>query len=257
MTDVSATAALLASLAAAGWGDGAAGVEPFTQEAVARGVVYVMQPWPQQDGYFGFGCGLADLDADGDQDIIILGSAAGLVGVFENDGTGFFTDRSAQRGIPILAEASGLAAADVDDDGLIDLYITRYGLPNVLARNGGGFHFTDVAAVAGVADPGNGKGACFGDFDGDQWLDLYVCNYSHGAGAAPNRLYRNLGGASFADVGAAQGVADPGASFEAVWTDYDRDGDVDLYLSNDKGIEVPSYPNQLWRNDGGQTGLRR
>ena len=64
----------------------AGGVQPFTEEAVGRGVVYVMQAWPLTYGHFGFGCGFVDLDADGDQDIVVIGALSTRVGIFENDG---------------------------------------------------------------------------------------------------------------------------------------------------------------------------
>ena len=123
---------------------------PFTEEAVARGLVYQIEDYPQAHGNFGFGCGFADLDADGDQDVIILGRADTMVGIFENDGTGHFTDRTMSSGIPPLAEGSGFAAADYDGDGDIDIYFTQMALPNVLVRNDGGFQFTDVSDAAGV-----------------------------------------------------------------------------------------------------------
>ena len=241
---------------AAGAPLGAGSPAPFTEEAVARGLVYTMQNSPQSDGYLGFGCGFADLDADGDADVVVLGASDGRVGIFENNGAGQFTSRSLTSGIAPLSEASGWAAADVDGDGRLDLYLTQVGQPNSLRRNLGQFQFADVTATAGVGDAGAGKGVAFGDYDGDGRIDLYVCNYN---GAAPgtedmdNRLYRNLGSFQFQDVSVAQTVDDPGYSFEAVWTDFDRDGDADLYLSNDRGFAPPLFrSNQLWRNDGGQ-----
>lgn len=243
---------LLASLALAGSMPVPVGAAAaFTQEAMARGLVYLVQGVPQ-DGYLGFGCGFADLDGDGDADVVVLGAADGHVGLFENDGTGHFTDRSASSGLALLAEASAFAAADVDGDGRLDLFLTQVGAPNSLWRNLGDFTFADRTSTAGVADPGAGKGAAFGDYDGDGRVDLYVTNYEGEAEGFPNRLYRNLGGFAFADVSVAQGVADSGHGFEAVWTDYDRDGDVDLYLSNDRGHLPPDFHgNQLWRNDAG------
>ncbi|MFQ5428700.1 MAG: FG-GAP-like repeat-containing protein [Phycisphaerae bacterium] len=229
---------------------------PFTEEAVARGVLYVMQSHPQSAGYLGFGCGFADLDEDGDPDIVILGAADGHVGLFQNDGTGQFTDVSSASGIPLLPEASAFVAGDYDGDGDLDLYFTQVGLANVLVRNDGNLKFTDVTAAAGVGDPGSGKAAVFGDYDGDERLDLYVCNYNGivaGTENMDNRLYRNLGDGTFEDVSVAQTVDDFGYGFQAVWFDYDRDGDLDLYLSNDRGHQPPLFrTNQLWRNDNGQ-----
>ncbi|MFQ5463313.1 MAG: CRTAC1 family protein [Phycisphaerae bacterium] len=253
----------LGACALVGWSPTALASVPFTEEAVARGLVYEMQPAPQTTGYLGFGCAMADLDRDGDQDIVLLGRLDGTVGVFENDGSGTFTDHSGGSGIPALEAPSSLAIADYDGDGLVDIYLTQTArnadatpLPNLLMRNLGGFQFTDVTVSAGVGDLGDGKGASWGDFDGDEWLDLYVCNYPGIIGGANtanlhNRLYRNLGNGSFQDVAPAQGVNNDGKSFEAVWFDMDRDGDVDLYLSNDRGAAAPFRNNQLWENVNG------
>ncbi len=236
-------------------------ITPSVDEAVARGVVYQIAPSPQVFGLFGYGAGFADLDADGDPDIILLGYGdkfldGSYVGIFENDGTGHFTDRSVGNGIPVLGDPSGFAAGDIDGDGLPELYITQTTLPNILLHNDGGFQFTDISATAGVDDDGPGMGACFGDFNGDTLLDLYLCNYN---GAVPdsefkdNKLFLNLGNGVFQDVSVAQTVDDHGYGFQAVWFDYDLDGDVDLYLSNDRGHLLPLFrSNQLWRNDNGQ-----
>jgi hypothetical protein len=223
---------------------------PFTEEAVARGLDFTMADFPQPQGFDGQGSGFADLDGDGDPDVVILGRASGVVGIFENIGGGSFVDRSSTSGIPIMVEQQAFAAADYDGDGLIDLYITQHAEPNVLVRNLGGFVFSDVTSTALVGDDGPAAGASWGDFDGDGWLDLYVCNYSGFAPYDPNRLYRNNGDGTFTNVAAAQGVDSDGLSFQSVWTDYDKDGDLDLYLSNDRA-PLGYTPNQLWRNDDG------
>ncbi|MHC4429246.1 MAG: CRTAC1 family protein [Planctomycetota bacterium] len=236
-------------------------IAPFTEEAVVRGLVYQMQPYPQAFGLDGFGCGFADLDGDGDPDVILLGALDGQVGIFENiHDTGLFFDHSASSQIPALLGASGFCSGDYDGDGDADLYITQTGadegMPTYLLRNDGDFKFADVTADAGVVDEGAGTGASFGDFDGDGWLDLYVCNYN---GAVPgtndidNKLYRNRGDGTFEKVGVEQGVDDPGYGFQSVFFDFDRDGDPDLYLSNDRGHLPPLFAaNRLWRNDDGQ-----
>src|SRR5262245_58364088 len=227
---------------------------PFTEEAVDRGLNYVIAN-PLPPGLSGAGCGFADLDNDGDPDIIILGGVNGAIGLFENDGTGHFISRTNGSGLPVAANAPGFAAADYDGDGLVDIYITRMGLPNHLMHNLGGFQFVDTAAYAGVADPGPAMGACWGDYNGDGWLDLYVCNYKNAVpntSTATNKLYRNNGDGTFTDTGATQGVNVSAYSFQAVWFDYDRDGDLDLYLSDDRGHLPPLFQaNRLWRNDNG------
>ncbi|MCG8404360.1 MAG: CRTAC1 family protein [Phycisphaerales bacterium] len=244
----------LATFLAGFLADTAWSAAPFLEEAQPRGLVYAMQDYPQIYGNPGFGCGFADLDNDHDPDIVIIGATSGLVGIFENDGSGRFTDRSTGNGIPILPAGSAFAAADYDADGDLDLYLTQFGDANVLVRNDGNFQFTDVTGTAGVCDNGAGEAASFGDYDGDGWLDLYLCNYNGnfpGTENINNKLYRNTGQGTFQDVSVAQGVDNAGNSFQAVWFDYDRDGDVDLYLSNDRG-HLNGLPNQLWRNDGGQ-----
>jgi len=232
-------------------------ITPFTEEARQRGLIFKMQDYPQEDGHLGFGCGFADLDNDGDNDVIILGGENSSVGIFDNDGSGNFTDRSSGNGIPALPELTGFVSFDYDNDGLMDIYITRLGMQNKLFKNIGNFKFEDLTSIAGVGDIGAGESASAADFNGDGWLDLYVCNYN---GAAPgtseinNKLFENLGDGTFQDVSIEQTVNDKGFSFQSVWFDYDRDGDVDLYLSNDRApLSLPnSRRNQLWENDNGQ-----
>jgi len=231
-----------ASLAFAGGG----GPAPFTEEAVARGVDYFT---PQRLGLLGFGYGVAfaDLDNDGDPDFVACGSATGLIGLWENDGAGVFTNRAATAGAPLTPEASGLIAFDYDADGDLDLYITQVGVGNVLLRNDGGFAFTDVSATAGVADTGPGMGPAAGDYDGDGYLDIYVTNYD-----TIDRVYHNNGDGTFDEVAGSLGLADPWRGYQAVFFDYDRDGDADLYVSNDKKSPIETVMhNRLYENSNG------
>ena len=225
----------------------AGGVAPFTSEHSARGVVYNMMLAPSivvpQDG-FGMAC--ADLDGDDDLDLVLLGRADGLVGVYENNGSGTFTNRSATSGIPNTPYGCGVAAFDYDRDGDLDLFLSQKTFPNRLMRNNGGLQFTDVAAAAGVATPTPATGCSVADYDGDGWPDLYLCTYQAGV---PNRLFRNKGDGTFEDVAAALGVNSLGLSYQSVWSDYNRDSWPDLCVSNDRGFG--NLPNQLWRNSGG------
>jgi hypothetical protein len=221
------------------------GMTPCTEEAVARGIVY-FTPFSETSGR---GMAFVDLDDDGDADLVALGRVDGVIGVWENDGTGNFTDRSATSNIPIITKACGVSAADYDRDGDLDLYISAYTDVNFLLRNDGGFVFTDVAARAGVRDPSSSFGTGWADYDNDGWIDLYVANRP-----TENRLYRNLGDGTFVDVAVALGVDrgnDP--SFQGTFFDYDRDGDPDLYIANDKGYscETTDWRNRIFENTGG------
>ncbi len=229
-------------------------ITPFTEEALQRGLEYQMQPYPVAYGYLGYGCGFADLNNNGHPDIIVLGALDGTVGIFENDGTGHFIDRSDEASIPALPQGSAFAVGDYTGNGLPDLYLTQVGLPNVLMRNDGDFQFTDMTESAGVGDEGAGKGAAWGDFTGNGWLDLYVTNYNGivpGTADLDNRLYMNLGDGTFEDVSEVMGVADSGLGFQPVWFDMNRNGWLDLYLANDRG-HLTQQKNRLWRNDGGE-----
>ncbi len=231
----------------------------FAEQAASRGLVYAMQDYPQSYGHQGFGIGFADLNGNGLPDIIVLGAADGQVGLFENLGQGQFADRSAGSGIPLLPQGAGFAAADYDGDGLVDIYFTQVGLPDVLVRNQGSFQFSDVTQAAGLGDAGRGQGAAWADFTGNGWLDLYLVNNTYPSpppgqpeGNNPSRLYLNNGDGTFTEVGAAQGVDDAGLGFQGLWVDFDRDGWPDLYLSNDRGHMSHFPPNRLWRNQEGQ-----
>lgn len=224
----------------------------FTEESVSRGIVYNYVAHGDQ---YGSGLAFVDLDNDGDDDIVVTGDPSGLVGVFENNGAGIFIDRSADSRVTEVPHSSGVVAADFDGDGLIDLYLTQWGGANVLARNRGGFSFEDVTAAAGVGFHHSGTGPAAGDYDNDGYLDLFVPNYTDLPGLPPayDLLYHNQGNGTFAEVGAAMGVNDPWRGFQGVFFDYDFDGDVDLYLSNDKRFANETVMhNRLWRNDNGQ-----
>ena len=103
--------------------------------------------------------------------------------------------------------------------------------------------FSDVSGASGTADPGNGQGVSWADYDRDGDLDLYVANHS----SQSDKLFRNNGGAGFTDVTAAAGLTDAASSVSPVWADYDNDGDLDLYVTN------ISIANRLYRNNGNGT----
>lgn len=187
---------------------------------------------------------LVDLDNDGDQDLVLGTNSAVLI--MENDGTGRFQLRSQ---ISDVKFASGLAAADYDLDGYLDVYVCRYnpltvdsdeipnpipyydannGADNVLLRQTRRWEFTDATIASGL-DADNTRwtyAAAWDDYDNDGDVDLYVAN-DYGR----NCLYRNDGG-DFRNVAPEAGVEDVAAGMSVSWGDYNRDGLMDLYIGN-------------------------
>ena len=195
-----------------------------------------------------------DYDLDGWQDIFLAGGI-NAPGLYRNNGNGTFQLQSVAAGLHILPigfEICSVAAADYDNDGDTDLFMACNG-PDRLYRNNANGTFTNVTAASGLGASDYGVSASFGDYDRDGDLDLYVGNYIQtfnfpNHAPTPNILYRNNGNGTFTDVTAQTGVAGAGTTFSAAWSDYDRDGDPDLFVLNDFGNTIQG--NQLYRNDG-------
>ena len=223
----------------------------------------------------GSGCAWIDYNNDGWMDLYIINgiSPENLFNgetdasrapnfLFQNNADGTFTEVTQKAGILGSGLGNGVVAADYDNDGFIDLFVTNYG-EDLLYRNNGNGTFTNVAGSANVGGGGWwSTGATFGDYDRDGWVDLYVsryvdfdlqnpptggasCNYRGlpvmcgplGLKGAPDVLYRNLGDGTFREVTAAAGVEDRqlGYGFSAVFEDLDNDGFPELFVTNDAG----------------------
>ena len=160
----------------------------------------------------------------------------------------------------------GVAAGDVDGDGLPDLYFTSNLGPNRLYRNKGSYQFEDVTDRAGVAGAGGWTtGVTMADVNGDGRLDIYVSAVSYLTMRGRNILYVNNGDGTFADRTAEYGLEHVGYSTQAAFFDYDADGDLDMYLLNhsvhtERGVSSrpqrelrhPRAGDRLFRNDGGK-----
>jgi hypothetical protein len=154
--------------------------------------------------------------------------------MLENQGGDVFVDATTPV-LKISAASAGVAWGDYDNDGDLDLYVTNEG-PNAVFQNDGGV-FTDVSAFP-LNYGGDGRSAAWGDYDLDGDLDLYVVNYG-----TSNRLFRNEGGGAFVIPECSTApIADGGDGFSMGWGDYDKDGDLDIYVVNDGR-------NGLYRND--------
>jgi hypothetical protein len=228
------------------------------------------------------GVALIDYDRDGWPDIFFTNAPDvetpeaqknAPSALYRNNHDGTFTDVTEKAGVGHPCWAMGAVVGDYNNDGWPDLLVTCFG-GVVLYRNNGDGTFTDVTAQSGLdKDRGWATGATFGDFDNDGYVDLFVPHYvdldlnhlpvlgsrntcvyhevpvqcgPRGLSGAPDNLYRNDGRGHFIDVSVQQGVDDPHRLFglAAVWSDFNRDGKLDLFVAND------GEPNFLYRNDG-------
>ena len=184
----------------------------------------------------------ADFDNDGRLDVLLLRGgweAPYRLSLLRNKGNGAFEDVTVTAGLATPIQTQSGVWGDFNNDGLVDLYVVgeqhsgRTDTLNLgrLYRNNGNGTFTDVAEHAGVENDRFGKGAAWGDYNGDGWADLYVSNMK-----APNRLYRNNGDGTFSDVASSLGVAEPQDSFSCWFWDYDNDGRLDLFVTGFHGF---------------------
>src|SRR3989454_196264 len=162
-------------------------------------------------------------------------------------------------------DGGGVAVGDVNNDGLPDLYFTSNVGPNRLYLNKGGYRFEDVTERAGVADPDGWKtGVTMADVNGDGFVDIFVSAVDFLTMHGHNVLYINNGDGTFTDRTKEYGVDYAGLSTQAVFFDYDGDGDLDMYLlTHSTHVERtpsthpqrwPRHPragDRLYRNDGG------
>ena len=191
----------------------------------------------------------ADLDNDGDQDLLVVSSKGPLLFLNQKNGTFRLKPDAFSFAQPPQGTFTAVAAADYDRDGRLDLYFCLYsyyqgldqyrfpspyhdaqnGPPNFLLRNIGDGTFRDVTSSAGLGQNNNRYSfACgWGDFNNDGWPDLYVAN-----DFGRKNLYRNNSDGTFTDVAGAAGVEDVGAGMSVCWFDYDNDGREDLYVAN-------------------------
>jgi enediyne biosynthesis protein E4 len=225
----------------------------------------------------GSGAAFLDFDADGWQDILLANSTnwPGHAGpratpaLYHNNHDGTFADVTKGSGLDVEMYGMGVAAADYDNDGRVDVYLTALG-GNRLFHNLGGGRFQDVTAQAGVKNGGFSTSAVFFDYDKDGKLDLFVANYVEwslekdlyctldgktksyctpesykGQSVA---LYHNRGDGTFEDVTQRAGLFSLASKALGIaLLDFDGDGWLDLFVAND------TQPNKLYRNGGDGT----
>jgi hypothetical protein len=256
----------------------------FREAAAAGGLVFRLanHPTPQKHLPETVAGGLAifDYDGDGRPDVFFTNGAAlpslekespaDWNRLFHNEGGLRFTDVTEKAGVRGRGYSMGAAAGDYDNDGHVDLFVAGVNR-NVLYRNRGDGTFEDVTERAGINSAVWSVAAGWFDYDGDGRLDLFVVNYVQWSPAfdrfcgdpvrklrvychpryfegLPSTLYRNRGDGTFEDVSDRAGIAKHvGKGMSVAFADYDEDGRVDAYVTND------GVPNFLFRNRGDGT----
>jgi len=231
----------------------------FTEVGFEAGVQFSQQFEPLVP--YGGGAAWGDFDRDGVLDLLLT-QAVGCNRLFLGEGDGTFSLVADAQVAACSLTTRGVAVADYDNDGDSDIYLTAFGTNRLLENRivpTGSLAFVDVSDTSGISADGGGNSgsAAWGDYDRDGHLDLFVTNHAPVIPplfCQPDLLWHNNGDGTFTDVadelgiavGGDQGV--PGCGLAATWSDYDRDGDVDLMVVNDFGQSFT--PNRLFRNDG-------
>jgi len=219
----------------------------------------------------GGGVAVFDYNNDGWLDIYLTGGFMPDK-LYRNNGDATFTETGVTAGIDQWANSItvGVTTGDINNDGYRDILVTRWEMPvglvplttNILYRNNGNGTFTDITVAAGITGKARGAAATMGDYNLDGWLDIYIVNYvdtqdfirdSNGSAIGyaytgfANFLYKNNGNGNFTEVASQLHVGDKGTGLAGAFSDYDNDGDLDIFVVNDYGSWT--LPNKLYRNE--------
>lgn len=161
----------------------------------------------------------------------------------------------------------GVGLGDINNDGLVDIFFSGNLVPNKLYLNKGNFQFEDISIPSGIGSEGVWTtGVSMVDINSDGLLDIYICKSGPPGGVRHNELFINNGDLTFSERAEEYGIADEGLATHAAFFDFDKDGDLDMYLLNNSMRSVGGYDlrkdqrkipdpdggNKLYRNDGGR-----
>lgn len=231
----------------------------FTDVATSAGVAHagIRFGQPGNRSFAWNGAAGGDVNGDGLWDLFVPSAQRNFLYVARP--AGGFRDEAEERGLAAPAGGTGAVFFDYDNDGDQDLAVADVawkggGNPLRLFENDGTGRFEDVGPKVGFDARTHAYSLTVLDADLDGWLDVFVCNYGRVAdepndswiqagNGTPNLFFRNVGG-RFEEQAAARGLVDTAWTYAAAAADFDLDGDQDLYVANDYGV------NQLWLNDG-------
>jgi hypothetical protein len=205
-----------------------------------------------ETGSIGTGIAIGDYDGDGRPDIFVVGKT-GTCRLFRNLGGWKFEDVTEKAGVGDKGEAAGewkqgATFVDVNNDGLLDIYVCRFNAPNLLYINQGDGTFKEEAAARGLAVKDACVMAAFCDYDRDGHLDVFIQTNILNADEHPSGqrdyLFHNNGDGTFTDVTDKAGITGEAQGHSAIWWDFDGDGWPDLYVANDFAA-----PDKLYRNN--------
>ena len=204
-----------------------------------------------ENGAIGTGVAIGDYDGDGRPDIFIV-SKTESCRLFRNLGNYHFEDVTEKAGVGDKGEAAGIwkqgaTFADVNNDGLLDIYVCRFNAPNLLYINQGDGTFKEMAHAYGLDVKDACGMAAFCDYDRDGWLDVYIStnllDYSNHPYGQRGYLFHNNRDGTFTNVTERAGIYGESQTHSAIWWDYDNDGWPDLYVASDFSPRDKLYHN--------------
>jgi hypothetical protein len=238
-----------------------AGREVFSEVAIPARVQRTDPPFLARRGppFAAYGAAVGDINNDGLIDLVVTSETGNSLYLHRGDGT--FEDVAVPARVrDVHGDAVAPLLLDFDNDGDLDLFLSAIGNQMLFENRllpDGRLEFWDISNESGVAVPAIGFSAVAGDVDGNGFPDVYVTSYNRygqvlpdrwdgATNGTPNLLFVNNGDGTFVEVADERGVADGRWSYAAGFVDVDRDGDLDLYATNDFG-----GGNSLFINEAG------